>query len=203
MTSRSRTSSSARSSAAPSSRSRSPSRRPSARPTLLPRPSKKKRRRSSAPRARPPPPRSSPGPSRVAARASLRCGASTPRRRSRSRCRARAASPTCRRAARAAARTCSSGCRTAERRGDGVLGVAREFCFSFFSCGAAFFLQSAGLIRRRCESCERLCRRFSLLSPQRSILPGTAQRNSSGLPKARFRGCPKLGLKPKAQTSGS
>ena len=177
MTSRSRIWSSARSSAAPSSRSRSPSRRPSARLILLPKPSRRRKQASSAPRARRPPPRSSPERWRSAARASLKCGASTPRRRSRSRCRARAASPICRRAARAAARTSCWGCRTAERRGGGVLGVAREFCS--FSCGARFFLHAfAREIRRRCESCERLCRRFSLLSPQRSILPGTAQRNS-------------------------
>ena len=147
MMSRSRTSSSARSSAAPSSRSRSPSRRPSARPTLLPRPSKKKRQASSAPRARPRPPRLLVGPSRSAARASLKCGASTPRRRSRSRCRARAASPICRRAARAAARTSCWGCRTAERRGDGVLGVAREFCCTSFRAGRRFFFSLRGLFQ--------------------------------------------------------
>ena len=86
-----------------------------------------------------------------------------------------------------------------ERRGDGVLGVAREFCFTSFRAGRRFFFSLRGLFQgvARVASAvvaSRCCHHSAVYCP--------AQRSETASPK-QFRGCPKLGLKPKAQTSGS
>ena len=65
----------------------------------------------------------------------------------------------------------SSGYRTMSAAGDGMLGVAGVCSVS---CRAAFFF-NAGLIPRRCESCERRCPRCCHHS---AVYCGTAQRNS-------------------------